>query len=256
VPTLNEEESIRATISALWSADVYEIIVVDGGSTDRTAELATEAGSRLITGPRGRGSQLAAGAEAAAGDVLWFVHADTIVPREGTERIRQALSTDSCAGGHFETRFVGDFPAARFLTRLYRHLGLLGLRYGDSAFFADRAHYQACGGFRDIPIFEDLDLLRRLRKRGRFVRVSAEVATSSRRFEDRSFGLVFARWATMQVLYWMGVPAQVLVRIYAPVRRPGRRRRVKTGRPPSPEPSPDTRPCGPADRGGAVGRHR
>src|SRR5205814_4864807 len=112
----------------------------------------------------------------------------------------------------------GNGRAARLLTWLYPRLRLLGLCYGDSAFFVRRAAYEGIGGFRPHPVFEDLDLVRRLRRRGHFVRVADRVVTSSRRFEGRSFALTFARWASLQALYWLGVPPHRLAGFYAHVR--------------------------------------
>jgi hypothetical protein len=134
------------------------------------------------------------------------------------------LSQDDTVAGNFEIRFSGDFLAARFLTWLYHHLALLGLRYGDSGYFVRQSQYIAVGGFRPFPIFEDLDLMRRLRKRGRIVRSPAAVVTSSRRFEGRSFAAVFAWWTVLQLLYWVGVSPIWLGRLYRHVRTPGRRR--------------------------------
>jgi hypothetical protein len=105
----------------------------------------------------------------------------------------------------------------------------LGLRYGDSGYFVRRTEYIAVGGFRPYPIFEDLDLMRRLRRRGRFVRINTIVTTSSRRFEGRWFALVFARWTLLQVLYWLGVSPNWIGRFYEHVRVPGRRGRRRIG---------------------------
>ena len=224
VPALNEAQSIGATLDAVRRlGPTPEAIVVDGGSADDTRARAEAGGARVIAGPRGRGSQMAVGAATARGEVLWFLHADTLPPADAVEHITAALADPAVVGGNFEIRFDGDFAAARFLTWLYRHLALIGLRYGDSGYFVRRSDYEAAGGFRPYPIFEDLDLLRRLRKRGRFVRVPAIVTTSSRRFRGRSFVLVFARWAVLQCFYWIGVSPARLGRWYQHVRWPGRR---------------------------------
>ena len=221
VPALNEAESIGATLDAVRQlGPASEVVVVDGGSDDDTPARAEAGGARVVAGPRGRGSQMAAGAAAAGGEVLWFLHADTRPPPDGAAHIAAALADPAVVGGNFQIRFDGDFAAARFLTWLYRHLALIGLRYGDSGYFVRRSDYEAVGGFRPYPIFEDLDLLRRLRKRGRFVRVPAVVATSSRRFRGRSFALVFARWAVLQCFYWVGVSPVRLGRWYGHVRSP------------------------------------
>jgi len=215
IPTLNEEPGLGATLGAIGAMDeqALEVIVADGGSEDRTAAIASEAGARVVRGPRGRGAQLAAGAETARGEILWFLHADTLPPPDAIGRMRQAVAS-GCVAGHFHIRFDGGGAPAAMLTVLYRHLRWLGLRYGDSGYFVDRRVYEESGGFADLPLFEDLDLLRRLRRRGRFVRVGAMVTTSSRRFEGRSFTLVFARWAALQVLYWVGVSPHALAKRY------------------------------------------
>jgi rSAM/selenodomain-associated transferase 2 len=225
VPVLNEAASIAGLVRTL--ADLLnpsdELIVVDGGSTDGTVNKVRRLQHhvpplRLIEGcKRGRGCQQAAGAASTDADVLWFVHADTIPDTFCAQAIRAALTADPTAcGGNFALQFTGRSFGASFLKRTYPWLRLLGLVYGDSAIFVRRDCYVACGGFRDHPIFEDLDLLRRLR--GRFVHLEAAVTTSSRRFEDRWFPAVYLHWTLLQVLYWLGVPPRILGRWYAAVR--------------------------------------
>ena len=220
IPTLDEATTVGATLGALGSLrGAREVIVVDGGSRDRTCEIARAHGARVVTGARGRGAQLHAGAGVARGDALWFLHADTSPPADAVERIAAALAQDARAvGGNFRLRFDGTDGAARFLTWLYPRLRRLGLAYGDSGFFVRRAVYEQTGGFQPFPIFEDLDLLRRLRRHGRFVHLDAELVTSARRFAGRSFALTFARWSVLQGLYWLGVHPRRLARGYAPVR--------------------------------------
>ena len=218
VPALNEAHSIGPTLDAVLGAGA-EVIVVDGGSADATAEIARGRGARVITSGRGRGLQMHAGACAARGQVLWFVHADTRPGGDAAGRIAEALGDPSVVAGNFTVLFDGDFRAARFLTWLYPRLRRLGLCYGDSAIFARRDAYRRVGGFRAFPVFEDLDLMSRLRKVGRVAHLPAAVTTSSRRFEGRSFALTFARWSLLQALYWLGVRPHTLGRLYAPVRR-------------------------------------
>jgi hypothetical protein len=128
------------------------------------------------------------------------------------------LSDAQAVGGNFRIRFDGHQRAARFLTGLYPQLGRLGLCYGDSAIFVRREAYHRIGGFKPYPIFEDLELVRQLRRNGRMAHALATVTTSSRRFEGRSFALTFARWSVLQLLYWMRVHPRRLARMYAPVR--------------------------------------
>ena len=220
IPTFNEAPSIGATLDALARLrGRVEVIVVDGGSHDRTAEIVCARGLSIIRSERGRGLQMHRGASAARGEVLWFLHADTIPGPDAAERIVEALGRDTeVFGGNFEVRFDGTRRAARFLTWLYPRLRKLGLCYGDSAIFVRARAYEEAGGFKPFPIFEDLDLVRRLRRLGRMVHLRATVVTSSRRFEGRSFLLTFARWSALQVLYWAGVHPRTLGRLYAPVR--------------------------------------
>ena len=220
VPTLNEEACITET---LWNLKALqgdkEIIVVDGGSHDGTRSLAEAQGIRVLTAPPGRGTQMHAGALQAKGDVLWFVHADTIPPVHALADICKHLEDQSVSGGNFGLVFDGPSRAARQLTAIYPALRLLGLSYGDSGIFVRRTIYNQIGGFRALALFEDLDLLRRLRKAGRFVHVPSVICTSSRRFEQRNFALVWLHWTALQVLYWSGISPNRLARWYRHVRR-------------------------------------
>ena len=215
IPTLDEAHSIKATLDGARALrGRVEVIVVDGGSRDGTRELARERGARLIESERGRGRQMRAGAAAARSEALWFLHADTIPPANAAELIAEALGDMSVVGGNFAIRFDGAGHAARFLTWLYPQLRKLGLLYGDSGIFARRETYERVGGFQPFPIFEDVDLVRRLSRVGRMAHIPEPVVTSSRRFENRSFALTFARWSILQALYWLGVHPDRLGRRY------------------------------------------
>jgi rSAM/selenodomain-associated transferase 2 len=219
VPVLNEEAQIAATLRALrqLSGD-KEIIVADGGSADRTIELARSQNVRVIQASRGRGPQMHAGALASTGDVLWFVHADTIPPPAALCNIADALADARVAGGNFGLLFDGPSRAARQLTAIYPVLRRLGLCYGDSGIFVRREVYGKIGGFRPLALFEDLDLLRRVRRAGLFVHLPSRLVTSSRRFEQRNFALMWLHWTTLQLLYWAGVSPNWLARWYAHTR--------------------------------------
>jgi rSAM/selenodomain-associated transferase 2 len=220
VPALNEEECIAETIRALrqLSGDM-EIIVVDGGSRDRTCSLAAAEGATVLEAAAGRGTQMHAGALQASGEVFWFVHADTIPPTHSLEEIRARLEDSAIAGGNFGLDFDGPSRAAKQLTAIYPLLRSLGLCYGDSGIFIRRTIYEKIGGFRPLTLFEDLDLLRRMRGAGRFVHLPCRIRTSSRRFENRNFAAMWLQWTALQVLYWCGVSPNRLARWYRHARR-------------------------------------
>ncbi|MEP6717442.1 MAG: TIGR04283 family arsenosugar biosynthesis glycosyltransferase [Terriglobia bacterium] len=220
VPALNEAVCIVDTLRALQQLEgEKEIIVVDGGSSDETRALACAQGARVLLAGPGRGTQMHAGALEATGEVFWFVHADTVPPAHSLDDIGRSLDDPSVVGGNFGLLFDGPSRAARQLTAVYPALRILGLCYGDSGIFIRRTAYHAIGGFRPLALFEDLDLLRRMRRAGQFVHLPSRIRTSSRRFEQRNFAIVWLHWTTLQILYWCGVSPNWLARWYRQVRR-------------------------------------
>ena len=220
VPALNEALQIRNTLRVLQALEgEKEILVVDGGSEDETAAIAQAAGAIVLQSPRGRGVQQHAGALQACGTTLWFVHADTTPPSHALTEIVAALDDPTVAGGNFGLTFDGTSRAARQLTAIYPVLRWLNLCYGDSGIFIRKTVYDAIGGFRYFALFEDLDLLKRLRRAGRFVHLKTHIITSSRRFEKKNFALMWAHWTILQILYWGGVSPNLLARWYRQARR-------------------------------------
>ncbi len=215
IPTLDEAKRIGRLIAALRDLEgEKDIVVADGGSSDGTAEIARAAGARVVLSPRGRGAQLQAGAAAARGDALWFVHADSRPEPGSLAAIEAALADPAAVGGDFRVVFDGGGRAARSMTWIYPKLRWLGLSYGDAGIFVRRPAYDACGGFQQRALFEDLDLLRRLRPHGRFVHLGHSIATSSRRFEGWNYPRAWAVWIALQSLYWAGVSPDVLAKLY------------------------------------------
>jgi len=214
IPTLNEEKAMRRQFEALSTVRAQtEVIVSDGGSVDRTRELAVAQGWVIVVSGAGRGTQMNKGAESATGEVLIFLHADTILPPMWQQMLNQTLSDQDVVGGNFQLSFDGGGWGARLLTRLYPLLRLGGMCYGDSCFFVRSSVFRDVGGYKDYPLFEDCDLYRRLRRVGRFQTVTGQARTSSRRFEGR-FVRTFLLWMLLQFLYWIGVPPRRLGTLY------------------------------------------
>jgi len=184
IPALNEEAHIEETILNARSPD-GEIIVVDGGSGDRTARRAEHAGARVIAGPRGRALQQNRGAAAARGSVLLFLHADTLLPKDYVVHVFETLMDRGVALGAFRFRTDLDRPLMRGieLTTQFRSR-TLRLPYGDQALFLRTSHFQAAGGFPDMPIAEDLFFVRLVSKQGRIAIAPAHAVTSGRRWKE------------------------------------------------------------------------
>jgi rSAM/selenodomain-associated transferase 2 len=220
VPMLNEEESIAATLDALRAAAPQsEIIVVDGGSADRSRDIARGRCDLLIESPRGRAIQMNRGAAAAHGAVLAFVHADTIVPSSFAADIEAAMRDSGVAGGRFDVAL--DDPALP-----YRVIGwLISFRSrlsrtgtGDQAIFVRRDIFERLGGFPDIEICEDLDFARRLKRAGAVACLHARVITSARRWRRAGLLRTVVRMWAIRLSYLAGVPPARLRRWYADVR--------------------------------------
>lgn len=220
IPTLNEADSIAATLRAIFAlAPGTEVIVADGGSTDGTARAATAEGARVVQAARGRGLQLARGAREARGQVLWFVHADMLPHPQALADIETSLQDPGVAGGNFRLRFDGRSLGARLLNRLQGVRAMLGWHYGDNTIFVRRRVYGEIGGFRPYPLFEDVDLVKRITQVGRFVTLPGPMTSSSRRFENGRFLSTVLLWIILQTLYWIGLPPRLLARLYPPVRK-------------------------------------
>ncbi|MGM0578493.1 MAG: TIGR04283 family arsenosugar biosynthesis glycosyltransferase [Myxococcota bacterium] len=218
IPTLNEARHLPLRLRELLAMDgAGEIIVVDGGSTDVTADIATACpGVRLVRSPAGRARQMNAGAAAARGDVLLFLHADVQLPRTAMSHISGACNDPGVVAGAFLTHHVSDggrWPLGRLLRLADVRSRYTALPYGDQALFVRADAFCALGGFPDLPLMEDLEMSIRLRRVGRVARCRAEVRVSGRRFEARP-----AYYTTLvnvfPLLYRLGVPARWLSALY------------------------------------------
>jgi len=217
VPTLNEEASIAATLSSVLRGlrPPDELLLVDGGSTDRTVEIARSAGARVTCGDRGRGRQMNAGAAGAIGDVLLFLHADTTLPSGFRDSLEALLADEGVRWGRFDLDFDEGGPLLRLIARLISGRSrVFSSATGDQAIFVRRAEFEAIGGYLEAHLFEDVDVARRLRARGRMGVPDGRVVTSSRRWRRRGVWSTTLRMWSLKSLYLLGVPAQRLARHY------------------------------------------
>lgn len=218
IPTWCEATSVGEAVRMAF-AIADDVVVVDAGSPDGTAEVAAGAGARVVHSAKGRGAQLDAGARAATGEVLLFLHADARLPPQARRAIETALASSDIAGGNFYLEYEPATSATRFFSWA-NHVRRKWLRiyYGDSALFLRRTVYSALGGFRPLPILEDYELVRRLERAYKTAYVEyVTVHVSARRFERAPLRTLLV-WTNLQVLFSCGVRAEALARFYADVR--------------------------------------
>jgi rSAM/selenodomain-associated transferase 2 len=218
IPALNEAAAISKTLEALSRIPELELVVVDGGSTDGTDDLARRY-ANVHRSPPGRARQMNVGAEQTKGELLLFLHADSILSKEAIVAMKKALEDPEIVGGGFclgidsSRRALGLIAAAaNWRTRLTR------IPYGDQGIFVRRSVFEQVGGYPEQPLMEDLEFSRRLKRAGRVVILSETVRTSSRRWDREGILWTTLRNQILVLLYWMGVPPARLARWYRPVR--------------------------------------
>lgn len=223
IPTLNAESHLPRTLGALIPAAVdgliCEVIVADGGSTDATAVIADAAGATLIAAERGRGPQLIAGAAAARGRWLLFLHADTMLQTSWEReawRLMQSAEANPARERAGVFRFALDDSGvfARCLEGAVRlRCAVLRMPYGDQGLLISRRLYDKLGGFRPLALMEDVDIVRRL-GRGRIALLRADALTSAGRYRSEGYGRRVLRNAACLALYYLRVPPRYIVRLY------------------------------------------
>jgi rSAM/selenodomain-associated transferase 2 len=216
IPTLNEERNIRTTLEALKTIAPYEVIVADGGSTDRTREICHSLGVNVLSVPCGRGRQMNEGARRAKGDVLLFLHADTRLPPTALDDVRKALTDPHYVGGRFDVKLDNNRWMLGFVGRLISlRSRLTKVATGDQAIFVRREVFERIGGYPDIPLMEDIALTRVLKRAGRIACLRSRVITSARRWEmEGVWRTVFKMWV-LKLLYLSGVSPLRLKRFYS-----------------------------------------
>lgn len=223
IPTLNAEAGLTATLAALVPASVQgivrEVIISDGGSGDATVKIADLAGANLISGEAGRGAQLAAGAEAARSKWLLFLHADTVLQSgweteaaNFMERVDSGERPASAAAFSFALDDFGTRP--RLLEAMVAvRCAMFSLPYGDQGLLVPKRLYNSVGGYRPLPLMEDVDLARRLGRK-RLVMMRSKALTSAERYKKNGYLPRVARNTACLSLYYMRVPATTLARLY------------------------------------------
>jgi hypothetical protein len=215
IPTLNEGANLPATLASTRNAVDVEVIVVDGGSSDETVQMARSWGTEVVASAPGRAKQMNAGAARATGEVLLFLHGDTHLPAGFDHHVRKIMGRPGVVAGAFQLRVDGDLPGLRIMERLVNFRSRrLQFPYGDQAIFLRASTFRGIGGFTDMPIMEDFELVQRLRRRGRIVTAPAPVLTSARRWEN--LGVVRATLVNYAIplAYYMGAPPSQLARWY------------------------------------------
>ena len=220
IPTLNEATRLPATLAALAGGpeggSETEIVVSDGGSEDGTGALAQEAGAAIVSGNRGRGAQLAAGADAATGDWILFLHADTRLDA-GWRAVADAFIADPGnrqRAGYGRFRLDDPHPRARTLeARVAWRCRRFGLPFGDQGLLIERAFYRSLGGYGPIPLFEDVDLVRRIGG-SRLVPLDIDAVTAADRYLRAGYRRRSAANLALLSLYFLGVSPALLARLY------------------------------------------
>ena len=222
IPVLDEEPGVADALQALAAlrARGAEVIVADGGSRDRTGEIAASLCDRLIVAPRGRGAQMNAGAGAARGPVLLFLHADTRLPHDAERLITDGLAASGRVWGRFDVSIEGRHPLFPVISAMMNlRSRLTGIATGDQAIFVRRDAFAAIGGFPDIALMEDVEISRRLKRIGRPLCLRARVSTSGRRWEKRGVLRTILMMWRLRLAFFLGAAPEKLARTYGYVPR-------------------------------------
>lgn len=220
IPVFNEAGTISAMLDSLKSLrGAKEVIVVDGGSTDGTAQLAAASGFLTISAPRGRARQMNAGYQHASGEVLLFLHSDSRMASDALEKMRAVLEDEQVVGGGFRLAMDDPSPVLGmvcFLSNLRAKWGRV--YFGDQGIFVRREVFAAVGGYRDMPIMEDWELSGKIAGKGGLVQVPAVITTSARRFRQGGIWRTIWLMQKLKLLYLCGVSPDRIRRYYEDVR--------------------------------------
>ncbi len=215
IPTLNEAGNIKEAIATTQPGTNIEIIVVDAGSEDGTVEIAKSLGIKVISSSPGRAVQMNAGALAASGDILLFLHADTRLPTGFDDMIRTALQQPGTVAGAFNLRIDASLLSLRSVEwGVNARSHFYQMPYGDQAIFLTKEVFQQMGGFPELPIMEDFELMRRLKRTGCIVIIPTPVVTSARRWLQKGVSKTTLLNQIVIIAYLLGVSPKRICRWY------------------------------------------
>ena len=219
IPVLHESEIINVLLDSLrqleWD-EPFEIIVVDGSPTQDTLQVIADTNVMKYTSPQGRGRQMNEGAAHAIGDILVFLHADTFLPPNALSLIQSALQNKRNVGGAFTLQIQSQIYFLRAIAAYSTLRSQISRTpYGDQVIFLRKAYFEVIGGYADIPLMEDVELMRRIKKKkGQIIILPSPVFTSDRRWHQEGVLYTLLRDNIIIILYWCGIPAEKLVRFY------------------------------------------
>ncbi|HEX6923077.1 MAG TPA: TIGR04283 family arsenosugar biosynthesis glycosyltransferase [Bacillales bacterium] len=215
IPTLNEGPKIQKLLTTVEKMNNVEVIIVDGGSVEPIESIMTE-NCRVLHSERGRSRQMNKGAEAAKGDILWFLHADSKVPENAADLIREAMESRTVVGGGFSLKFDYDAFLFKIIEKGSNFRAKYGkIFFGDQSFFVRQKTFKELEGFPDVTLMEDWILSRKARKKGGLVLLPERIITSARRFRKYGPLRTFLFMLTLQLLFLLGVPPDKLGRFYS-----------------------------------------
>ncbi len=219
VPVFNEAQLLPEKLSSLRALNSDELIFIDGGSTDGTQQLLEASGVTWFTGVRGRAAQMNVGAGKCKSDIILFIHIDTEIDESNISAIKSVMKQQGLVGGRFDIRLSGHHPAYRMISWFMNIRSRWSkISTGDQALFVRRAVFEQMGGFADLPLMEDVEFSKRLKREGDIACLRETVITSSRRWQQHGIiRTVLLMWK-LRFLYWLGTPADKLAAMYRDAR--------------------------------------
>ncbi len=219
IPVLNESQGINSLIEHIYDQtfhEGYEVIVVDGDPDGTTINVIQNKAVKTMVSAKGRARQMNAGAAIAGGEILLFLHADTLLPDDGLQKISSAMEDERHIAGAFDLGMDTSSLALRFIIYIANHRSRLSrIPYGDQGIFIRRDYFNRIGCYKDMPLMEDVELMRRIKRRGDKIHIIPDrVSTSPRKWGEEGVARCSARNIIIATLYYMGVPPEKLVKYY------------------------------------------